>query len=115
MKRSQKANEEKTEIRISDILAVTAVGVALSAHLFLFFSALAKQFDSGWTAGTALESGSVMLWVAQAATIPFLLWGIIYFVISLFRNRHFGMRCAAGGGVILSFLLWLGALLVLYL
>ncbi len=104
----------KAKIGLFDILAVTAGGIALTAHLFIFVTVVLRQFNSGWTAGTVLETGSTIIWVAQAATIPFLIFCFVYFLINLFGKRNPSMRTAAGCAVGFSFALWFGAMLILY-
>jgi len=113
MKRQQGKSEDKSSL--FGLLSVASVGVALTAHVLYFFRILAEQIKTGWTAGESIGFGTVILWIAQAATVPFLLLGIVYFIFNMVKNGPPLTRYLAGGGVLLSFLVWFGTMLLLFL
>ena len=113
MKRQNGKPEEKSSL--FGLLSVASVGVALTAHTLYFFRVLAEQIKTGWTAGATIGFGTVILWIAQAATIPFLLLDIVYFIVSMVKNGPSLMRYLAGGGALLSLLVWFGTMLLLFL
>lgn len=100
-----------------DLLALSAGIASASIHLFLLLSVLSRQLKSGWTFGNTVGSGTVSVWIAQAATIPFLLFCIVYCVLRLTGKRKVrkAFLIPVGCMVIGSLLLWGGALLILFL
>ena len=99
---------------VFDLLAVASGATALTAHLYLLVSVLVKQTQSGWTYGTTVGSGSVMLWIAQAATIPFILLCLVHCIVRTCKSGKSVYAILSGGAALLSLLIWGASLLLLY-
>ena len=113
----RQTNAKRKDSGTLDVFAVVVGATAVSIHVFLLLSALSRQIESGWTFGQTVGSDTVMLWIAQAATLPFLLFCIIYSIVR-FVGKKKGKTVfplVVIGTVLLSFLCWGGSLLILFL
>ncbi|MBO4366608.1 MAG: hypothetical protein J5843_03010 [Clostridia bacterium] len=111
---ADRKNEGKKAGGMIDLLAAASGATALTAHLYLLVSVLVKQAQTGWTYGTTVGSESVLLWVAQAATIPFILFCLVHCIVRTCKSGKSIYAILSGGAALLSLLCWGASLLLLY-
>lgn len=98
-----------------DILALVSTGGGHAVHLLLYLPVLAEKIRTGGGYASRLEESAVILWMAEAATIPFLLFGLVYIIIALAKNRNRVCIAVTAGLLATALAYWLLTNLLLFL
>lgn len=73
---------------------VTALAPANLLHLGWTVWLTMEQIETGWDGGTGIEMMALALWMTELVCMPTLLVGVVYLVMSFFRQQKKGLLIA---------------------
>lgn len=76
------------------VCLVAGLVIANALHLGWTVWLTAEQIQTGWRGGTGLEMMALLLWLMELLCAPVLLTGIVYLVMSFFRQQKKSLRIA---------------------
>jgi hypothetical protein len=53
-----------------------------------------EQIETGWGGGTGMEMLALLPWMAELASVPVLIAGVVYGIMSCFRKQNKGLLVA---------------------
>ena len=80
-----------------DTFAVVMLVALCQADLWLVLWTLwltLEQIETGWGGGTGMEMLALIPWMAELASVPVLIAGVVYGVMSFFRKQNKGLLIA---------------------
>lgn len=85
----------KTKDTILGVIMTVSSSLANLAHSIFTVWLLIEQIETGWGYGTNIEMGALFPWLIEIASMPLLIFGIVYFIICRKTRRSLYVTNAA--------------------
>ena len=93
------------------VIMLVALSQANLCHALWTVWLTLEQIETGWGWGTGMEMLALLPWMAELASVPVLIAGVVYGVMSCFRKQNKGLLMANTA----LFVLLLGQIVVINL